>query len=67
MRCAHRCAQILAGARGGPPSHAHAMAAAFLEARHRTRCMALDGAAVVQDELAVSLHLSLGLGERGHA
>ncbi len=67
MRCAHRCAQILAGARGGPPSDAHAMAAAFLEARHRTRCMALDGAAVVQDELAVSLHLSLGLGERGHA
>jgi glycerol-3-phosphate dehydrogenase len=65
MRCAHRCAQIVAGERSLPPSAAHLMAADFLLARHRSRVVALDGAAVRAEELALAHGVASGLGAAG--
>lgn len=62
MRCAHRCAQIVADERALAPSAAHAMAARFLVDRHRARVVALDGAEVRQEELAIAKHAAAALG-----
>lgn len=62
MRCAHRCAQIVAGERHLPPSAAHAMAAEFLVQRFRARAPALDAAQARVEEIAIAKHLEGGLG-----
>ncbi|WP_053230770.1 glycerol-3-phosphate dehydrogenase/oxidase [Sandaracinus amylolyticus] len=61
MRCAHRCAQIVAQERALPPRTAHRMAAEFLIDRYRTRVVALDGAQVRQEELAIARHVAAGM------
>lgn len=60
MRCAHRCAQIVAAERHLPPRAAHAMAAEFLLQRFRARAPALFGAQVRAEELSVARHAALG-------
>jgi glycerol-3-phosphate dehydrogenase len=62
MRCAHRAAQIVSEERHLSPSAAHAMAAQFLVERFRARSVALDGAQVRQEELALARLWDGGLG-----
>ena len=65
MRCAHRCAQIVAHERGLSPSAAHRMAARFLVDRWQRRVVALDGIDVRQEELALGRWMgACGLGAR---
>jgi glycerol-3-phosphate dehydrogenase len=62
MRCAHRAAVIVAEEHGLPPSRAHAMAARLLVDRFRSRAVALDGAALLQEEVLIAHAVGSGLG-----